>query len=145
MTTQSKSVLMPFLIIAGIVFAVALAWKYLVNHDAEQTVKTVVTETVEPIKKEQATTTPTVKKVAPTIVDYDEPEPYLAPTAEDTEVLREQAVNNMKFSMRYPTLESAITALKQLRDNGNDDIAEGLIRYIEVTYPNDIIPVDLLD
>ncbi|VAW44097.1 hypothetical protein MNBD_GAMMA02-1298 [hydrothermal vent metagenome] len=141
MTTQSKSVLMPFLIIAGIVFAVALAWKYLGNHDT----KTVVTETVEPMKTEQVTTTPVATTLVPTVVDYDEPAPYLAPTVEDREKLREQAVSKMKFSMRYPSLESAMTGLKQLRANGNDEIAENLIRYIEDIYPNDTIPVDLLD
>ncbi len=145
MATQSKSVLIPFLIIAGIVFAVALAWKFLGDHDAEDTDN--ITEIKQPtsVKKKQTATSTKPYQTAPKTVQYVEPKPYLEPTEEDKEAVRKQAQSNMKFAMRYPTAQKAMEALKNYRDNGNDATAASLIRFIETTYPNDMIPSDLLD
>ncbi len=138
MTTQSKSVLMPFLIIAGIVFAVALAWKYLGTKDAETAVEPAEVEMTAPVKTEQATTA--------TTVEYNVPQPaFLEPIVEDREALRAQARSNMKFAMRYPSVEKSIAALKKFRSNGNDQAATDLISYINTSFPNDTIPTDLLD
>ncbi len=144
MATQSKSVLIPFLVIAGIIFAVALGWKLL--HNDEQPIKSVTRE----MAQENTKTEPKAMKKPQTVseievIDYDEPEP-LAPVIEETpEKLREIAVDKMKFAMRYPTIEKSIAALKSFRESGLDDKAEHLIRYINSQFPNESIPAELLD
>lgn len=137
MTTQSKSVLIPFLIIAGLIFSVAVAWKFLGNHDEETVVKPTEVEMTTPVKVDKKTTT--------TVVDYDQPEPFIDYTEEDKEMRREDAKSRMKFSMRYSTFDKAITALDTFRANGNDLSAEELIEFIHRSYPNETIPADLLD
>lgn len=142
MTTQSKSVLIPFLVIAGIVFAVALAWKFLGNHDTESPVKPAEIKISEPVETKKVVTTTTV----PETIEYNETQPaFLEPTTEDREKLKKQAQSNMKFAMRYPTLETAISALEAFRDNGNDQAASDMINYIRTSFPNDTIPSNLLD
>ncbi len=144
MTTQSKSVLIPFLIIAGIVFAVALAWKFLATEETEISVKPAEVQTSVTTKPEKAPTQSQAEVVVPKTIVYDEPA-FLEPTAEDREVLRDQAKSNMKFSMRYPTLEKSLTALQAFRSTGNDQAAAELISYIRTSFPNDTIPSNLLD
>lgn len=142
MTTQSKSVLMPFLIIAGIVFAVALAWKFLGSEETETVAKPAQVEVAAtaPVKTE----TKAVKK-APVIVDYDEPTPYLESTEQDREAVRNQARSSMQFAMRYSNYEEALAGLKLYRANGNNQGSSDLIQYIKTTFPNDTIPSNLLD
>lgn len=143
MTTQSKSVLMPFLIIAGIVFAVALAWKFLGNHETEIAKKPVEVQASTPTKDEIKPAN--VETVAPKTIVYDEPAYIVEPTLEDKEVLRDQAKSNMKFSMRYPTIGKAISGLESFRQIGDDQAATQLISYIRTNFPNETIPASLLD
>ena len=145
MSTQSKSVLVPFLIIAGLLFVVALAWKLLGNSETETITEPSEVEITTPVKTEKTTKTPTVQNKQPTVIDYDQPESFLDPTEADREVLRNEARSNMKFSMRYKTIDKALTGLKGFRESGNDKMAEDLIVYIYTTFPNDTIPAELLD
>lgn len=144
MTTQSKSVLMPFLIIAGTVFAVALAWKFFATEKNEIADKPAEVQTSVPVKTEKTPPTKQAEVVVPKTIVYDEPT-FLELTVEDKEVLRDQAKSNMKFSMRYPTLEKSLTALQAFRNSGNDQAATELISYIRTSFPNDTIPSNLLD
>ena len=142
MTTQSKSVLMPFLIIAGVVFAVALAWKYLGNHDDKPTTAQVETASVEPVK----TNTEKPILAEPVAEVIEEPQKtQTRPYIKDREVRKKIGENNMKYAIRYPTFDKAITALKGYRENGLDQSATDLITYINTAFPNDSVPADLLD
>jgi hypothetical protein len=133
---------MPFLIIAGVIFAVALAWKYLGNHDEKPTTATVKTEVVEPVK----INTEKPIKSEPVIEVVEEPQQaQTRPFIEDREVRKKIGQNNMKYAIRYPTFDKAITALRGYRDNGLDQAASDLITYINTTFPNNSIPADLLD
>ena len=144
MTTQSKSVLIPFLIIAGIIFSAALAWKFLGSNETKTTLSS---DEVKPLTSVKTTTTSSTKpaKKTPKVVVNSDPMPYIELTEEDKVELKKQAKSNMKFAMRYPTLEKAIDALETFRKNGSNDMAESLIKYINVNFPNDSIPLDLLD
>ncbi len=145
MATQSKSVLIPFLIIAGIVFAAALAWKIFGNHDETVITESTNIESSAPEKPKFVKKATTAPKVVPKVVSNDTSMPYIEPTVEDKEMMRKQARNNMKFAMRYQTIEKSIDALRLFRKNGNDAMAENLIQIIDTNFPNDTIPVELLD
>ena len=145
MATQSKSVLIPFLIIAGIVFAAALAWKILGNHEEKTTLETTNIENSASVKPKPVKKTTTASKVAPTVVSNDTSLPYIDTNNETDEERKERARTNMKFAMRYQSVDKAIEALTQMRNNGNDTMAENLIRFIAVNFPNDTIPAELLD
>ncbi|GJM06018.1 MAG: hypothetical protein DHS20C09_20140 [marine bacterium B5-7] len=148
MANQSKSVLTPFLIIAGLVFTVALAWKFLGNQDDPQTtenqVKAAATEGLE--KKEvtlKADNNPKEIK----IVSYSKPaaEDELEITPEQKAEIEMKSEYFMKFSMRYSTPKLAIDGLTMLREQGDTDKATALIKYIEEQFPNTEIPEDLLE
>jgi len=145
MTTQSKSVLIPFLIIAGMIFAAALAWKLLGNHETKTTVNKTETTQVKPVEVKTTTASSRTPQKTPVIVKSSVQKPFMDLSEEEKKDLKKQAQSNMKFAMRYQTLEQAMSALQSLRNSGDDDIAERLIAYIETTYPNDMIPVELLD
>ncbi len=146
MTTQSKSVLTPFLIIAGLVFSVALAWKFLGNQDdpqvTENQIKAASTEGL--IKEEivlKAENNPKEIK----IVSYSKPVEEEEITPEKLAEIEMKSEYFMKFSMRYSTPKLAIDGLTALRDQGDSDKASALIKYIEEQFPNTEIPADLLD
>ncbi|MCX7553546.1 hypothetical protein OS175_06615 [Marinicella sp. S1101] len=145
MTTQSKSVLLPFLVVAAIIFVAALVWKMVGSDEpVTSTTEVAVTEAKPAVK---ATTNNNPQPVIE-VVDYDEPAPLIEPvtlTEEEQQAIREQTSANMGFGMRFPTVERAIEGLKVLRENGNDDVAEKLIVYINTQFPNESIPADLID
>lgn len=145
MTTQSKSALIPFLIVAAIIFAVALGWKLLSkeesttanNYEAEVAEFTTAAE----VKTKKPTTEPEIE-----IVDYDKPNDFVIPvTEEEKEQLRNVASANMNFGMRFHTVEKAIEGLRKYRENGNSESAEALINFINKQFPNESIPAELLD
>lgn len=146
MTTQSKSILVPFLIIAGLIFAVALAWKFIGSDETEtEATKKPTVETTEPklIEPETKAAEPEI-----TVVDYDEPEPIFndIPLTEEEKAIKfEKAQAYMSYGLKFSTIDRALKGLKKYRDEGDNKAAENLISYINQQFPNESIPKELLD
>ena len=151
MSTKSQSIILPFLVIAGILLAGAVIWKFTGGDDTTPETKSVVAE-------RPATTTevkPRVSKPDPQPQAQpqpvaDEPVELIQPAAEpltleERQALKEVARNHMRFAMRYTTPETAIEALRKATEEGNDQIAVDLISYIESAFPTASIPSELLD
>ncbi|MEZ5472195.1 MAG: hypothetical protein R3E90_10470 [Marinicella sp.] len=132
---------LPFLIIAGLVLAGAAIWKVTSENDAEN-----ITAIEQPTKN----FTTDVKQVAKpvveediTIEEYDKPVvDTLSMTPEER---KEKASNLMSFAMQYSTAEKAIAGLKRFRESGNEKMANDILDYIRITFPNQTIPKELLD
>ncbi len=141
MATQSKSLLFPFIIIAVLIFAVALAWKFM-KPEATPSAENTVAE--EPVVNTKPKTKPVIE-----VVSYDdkkpavdEPMPILG---EERIKAREKGADFMMFSMQLDSPEAALDTLKQYVDLGDTKKAENLIEYIYKAYPDTVIPSELLD
>jgi cytoskeletal protein RodZ len=141
----SKS--LPFVFIAALILVGALAYKLFTGND---------TTTVQPQKIEVSTPKlqQTTSKEKPVItIEQEEPSlkpaPYkeLAelPKEDQYEVGREMAKNNMQFALRYPTAEKALEGLVILKESGNTEKLKNLVAFIQINYPNEIIPLEFLD
>lgn len=146
MTTQSKSILVPFLIVAGLIFAVALGWKLIGNDDTNTTpVRETVADVEEPkkVKPEKKSTVPEIA-----VVDYDKPKLIVDPmqmTEEERAERKKQASDSMSYALRLKTVDKAINELKSLREIGDNESAQRLINFINHQFPNESIPKELLD
>ncbi len=144
MTTQSKSVLVPFLIIAGLLFVVALGWKFFggdqgktVTESAQVPVEVQPVDEVKPAQVNNTAPANTMEQV--------QPEPYLVPTKEEREEARQVAKSHMKLAMRYQNAEQALAALQEFGDAGNKEMVREMISFIDKAYPNTDIPSEFLD
>lgn len=138
----SKSV--PFLIIAGLILATAVAWKLFTNNETvvqpqNKSTASQAEPEAKPVKQVQQNTAITVK-------NYAEPVEAVTPLSEEErEEKKVESINFMKFSMKYPNANKALAALKTFQDNGNEEMAIHLINYINKSFPNTEIPPELLD
>jgi len=149
MSTKSQSLILPFLILAGVLLAGAAVWKYTGSDEAESTpkvtgaeAKPVVTQVPSSIKKPQPQ--PVAEPVAEETPELFEPTPEPM-SFEERQERKEVARNHMKFAMRYTTADRAISALRGAVEAGEVQKAVDLISFIEKTFPDATIPSDLLD
>lgn len=149
MSTKSQSLILPFLIIAGVLLAGAAVWKYTGSDEVNNQPKVTAVEP-QPVSTQ-----------VPASIQKPEPLAAAEPEADDTPVLfeptpepmsfeerqerKEVARNHMKFAMRYTTADRAINALRGAIDAGEVQKAVDLISFIEKTFPEATIPSDLLD
>ena len=150
MSTKSQSLILPFLIIAGVLLAGAAVWKFTGSDEAEDSTpkvtavesKPVVTQVPKSIQKPQPQ--PVTEPVAEEAPELFEPTPEPM-SFEERQQRKEVARNHMKFAMRYTTADRAIEALRGAIDAGEVEKAVDLISFIEKTFPDATIPSDLLD
>ncbi|MFC3193509.1 hypothetical protein ACFODZ_04530 [Marinicella sediminis] len=149
MSTKSQSFILPFLIISGLLLAGAAAWKFIGDEEPAADKKPAVTQPAvvskgvpESLKKPQPMPAKNeVVEETPTLFE-PAPEPI---TVEERKARKEISRNNMRYAMRYNTLERAMDALKTAVATGDTDKADSLIGFIEKTYPDATIPSELLD
>ncbi len=143
MSTQSKSVLVPFLIIAGVLFAAALGWKFFGANEAETVTEpaAVVTEVQPAVETKPAEVMATTQAKEDTVP----PEPFLMPTEEDKKALKEVARSNMQLAMRYQTADQALKALEKFGKDGNTDMVKRIVAFMDKAFPNTAIPSEYLD
>ena len=147
MSTKSQSIILPFLVIAGILLAGAAVWKFTGGEGDETTESTPV------VVEQPETTKPVVSKPDPmpepqpvTEITPEVIQPAAVPlTPEERKARKEMARNHMRFAMRYTTPDTAIDALRQATESGDEQIAADLIAYIESAFPTAAIPSELLD
>ena len=115
MSTKSQSLILPFLIIAGVLLAGAAVWKFTGSDEAEDTpkvtaveAKPVATQVPSSIKKPQPQ--PVAEPVADETPELFEPTPEPM-SFEERQERKEVARNHMKFAMRYTTADRAIRSL----------------------------------
>lgn len=136
---------LPFLIIAGLVLIGAVVWNLTSSDEGNTGVPTTKPDMV---VEEKNIVKPEPKKVTVNdvvIEDYDQAELVPAQTKEEYKAHREKAATQMRFAMRFQTIESAIEGLKALKANGDEKTADDLLDYIRTAYPNATIPSELLD
>ncbi len=141
MATQSKSLLLPFIIIAGLVFVAALGWKFLQPETHNSIKATIIEEPVEEVS--QPKTSSTIE-----VVSYDNQpaaEEAMPILGEERLKAREKAADIMTLSMQIRSPEDALDTLKQYIELGDTKMAETLIDYINQAYPDTVIPAELLD
>jgi|GEM_PF-1152788 len=149
----SKS--LPFLIIAGIILAVAVVWNVFIN---EETVVNTTTKTEVVTDKGQAEVKSNTAKVQTvTATDNSQsiepvaviPDPYAHLEGLPREELAAEAKrigkSHMKFAMRYKTADQALKALQAFRDAEQHEMANDLVGYIQQAFPRTQIPSELLD
>lgn len=129
MANQSKSMVFGFVIIAAIIFAVALGYK--MTQD-DTPVNTKVAEPVVQQDKE-----PEIK-----VVSYDKSKVDMGvrPTPEEQAEIEARSPFYMEFAMRFQNGEDAVNALPFMIENDQFEKAEYLVKYIQDTYPDTKIP-----
>ncbi len=146
MSTQSKSVLVPFLIIAALIFAVALGWKMMNGDSSTANVTENKVAEVKTTDKAEATKKPTeIPEIEVVKYEAEDNLANIPVTEEEIKVARNRGKNFMTFSMQLKTPEQALKALQDYVDMNNTETANDLILYIEDTFPGTEIPSDLLD
>ncbi|KAA3647525.1 MAG: hypothetical protein DWP95_02955 [Proteobacteria bacterium] len=138
MANQSKSMVFGFVIIAAIIFAVALGYRMTQVSD-----KPVSTSTPEPVTIDKATDSePEIK-----VVSYDKNKIDMSerPSPEEQAEIAARSPHFMKFAMRYKTGEEAVKALPQYIENDQFEEAEFLIKFIETQFPDTPIPDEFAD
>lgn len=143
MSNSSKSLALPFIIFAGVIFAGAAAWKFLGNSDdASAPVKSAPVETVstpepKPVKQVKADPVETPRPVEPT--------PVKVLSEEEIIHNKKRAKNFMQFAMRYKTPENALDGLRLAVEENKTERAEFIIDFINQHFPNTEIPSELLE
>lgn len=134
--SQSKSILMPFIIIAVILFGSALAWKMMGKSD-----EAVETASVQSNQTETQKSSAKPEKQEISIKTYEEPAPMPVTYSEAEKAERKVISKNfMKFSMRYQNKEAVVEGLERYKADGNKDKFEMLAMFAEENYPEIDIP-----
>ncbi|WP_223788912.1 hypothetical protein [Marinicella meishanensis] len=146
MTTQSKSVLVPFLIVAGLLFVAALGWKFMAGDGDETTAKSAtVSADLQPVDEvkptEQLVAEPTVTVVQPEV----DREALQAMTQQEKEAAMAEARMHMSMAMRYQTADKALEALERFHNDGNLEMVRNIVGFMGKAYPNTAIPAKFLD
>lgn len=132
MANQSKSMVFGFVIIAAIIFAVALGYKMTQSDEPVNTPEPVVQ-----LEKE-----PEIKVVS---YDKDKIDTAIIPTPEEMEEIEARSPYFMQFAMRYKTGEQAVKELPLLIEYDKFEEAEFLIKFIESHFPDTKIPDEFAD
>ncbi|WP_154223621.1 hypothetical protein [Marinicella rhabdoformis] len=134
--SQSKSILMPFIVIAVILFGSAVAWKMMGQTESEEK-NTTITESKKPVKK----TENKAEQPAITVKNYEPTENLKVNLSEQERAESKKISQNfLKFAMQYQTKESVVEALKKYKDNGNKEKYHYLSLFAEDHYPDLDIP-----
>jgi len=129
MANQSKSMVFGFVIIAAIIFAVALGYR-MTQDDSSSPAK--VSEPVVQQDKE-----PEIKVVS---YDKDKIDNRQIPTPEEKAEIEARSPFFMEFAMRFQNGTDAVNALPGMIERDEFEKAEYLIKYIESTFPDTKIP-----
>jgi hypothetical protein len=132
MANQSKSMIFGFVIIAAIIFAVALGYKMTTTEEPVTTPEPVVQQDKEP----------EIKVVS---YDKDKTDTTINPTPEEVEEINTRSPYFMRFSMQYKTGEQAVKDLPALIDRDKFEEAEFLVKFIESHFPDTKIPDEFAD
>ncbi len=150
---SSKS--LPFLIIAGIILAVAVIWNVFFNEGAA--VQTTATKTEIEADKGMVEVTNNKAKIEEVTQSVDTqnervaviPDPYAhlqgLPREELTAEAKKIGQSHMKFAMRYKTGDQALKALQSFRELEQYDMAADLVGFMQQAFPETQIPSELLD
>ena len=133
--SESKSLLMPFIIVAVLIFGGAVAWKMMGNKETEITEKKPV-ETVKVQKEQKQKTKPEI-----TIKTYEPTEPLTTTLTED-ERAQQKVISQhfMKFSLRYQNEQAVEKGLQGYISSGNKELFDILAMFAEDNYPDLKIP-----
>ncbi len=134
--SQSKSILMPFIIIAVLIFGGALAWKSFQGEAPAVEEKPAKPVVEKPAKKVIADTEEFE------IIEYDdsiEAEPAVMDEAL-LEEKRKLAPHFMDFAIKYDSEAKLLKALKKNHEMGRTEKFELLLKYAERTFPDLEIP-----
>lgn len=129
MANQSKSMIFGFVIIAAIIFAVALGYR--MTQD-DNPAKPKVSEPVVQQDKE-----PEIKVVS---YDKDKIDTTQIPTPEEKAEIEARSPFFMEFAMRFQNGTDAVNALPGMIERDEFEKAEYLIKYIKSTFPDTKIP-----
>lgn len=129
MANQSKSMVFGFVIIAAIIFAVALGYKMTQDDTPDNT------KVAEPVVQQDKE--PEIK-----VVSYDKSKVDMGvrPTPEEQAEIEARSPFYMEFAMRFQNGEDAVNALPFMIENDQFEKAEYLVKYIQDTYPDTKIP-----
>ncbi|MCX7544835.1 hypothetical protein [Marinicella gelatinilytica] len=132
MANQSKSMVFGFVIIAAIIFAVALGYKMTQSDEPVNTPEPVVQEEKEPEIK---------------VVSYDKKRLDMTENmhTEEHEKIRKRSPYFMQFAMKFKTGEEAVNRLPELIDKNKFDEAKYLVQFIETQFPDTKIPDEFAD
>lgn len=134
MANQSKSMVFGFVIIAAIIFAVALGYRMTQQDSSPEP------QVNEPVVEQEKE--PEIK-----VVSYDEEKVDMSqrPTPEEQKEIAERSPFFMKFAMRYQSGEEAVNDLPVLIEHDKFEEAEYLIKFINSQYPDTTIPDEFAD
>jgi len=130
MANQSKSMIFGFVIIAAIIFAVALGYR--MTQDDESTKPFAEKSQSNTVEKE-----PEIKVVS---YDKDKIDTAQIPTPEEKAEIEARSPFFMEFAMRFQNGTDAVNALPGMIERDEFEKAEYLIKYIESTFPDTKIP-----
>jgi hypothetical protein len=146
MTTQSKSVLVPFLIVSGLLLAAALGWKFMANDGDQKAVSTTTAKTeIKAVVAEQPKQTAVAQPADTDMGKQEVSQPESYETPQEREAAMKQARLNMSYAMRYPTPEKALEALEKFNNDGNQEMVSTIVAFMGQAYPNTAIPAKFLD
>lgn len=129
MANQSKSMVFGFVIIAAIIFAVALGYKMTQDDTPDNT------KVAEPVVQQDKE--PEIKVVS---YDKNKVDMGVRPTPEEQAEIEARSPFYMEFAMRFQNGEDAVNALPFMIENDQFEKAEYLVKYIQDTYPDTKIP-----
>lgn len=129
MANQSKSMIFGFVIVAAIIFAVALGYRMTQSEDSPKT------QVKEPVVQE--TKEPEIKVVS---YNKDKADEFVRPTPEEQAEIEARSPYFMEFAMRFNNGAEAVNALPFMIENDQFEKAEYLVKYIKDTYPDTKIP-----
>lgn len=132
--SQSKSLVIPFIILAVLIFGGALAWKTLSDKPEPATVKPQAAvvkkapaKVVKPIERPEK---PTVERGIPLTK-----EEYAAQRQEDRRLMR--------MAMKYFTPEAVVKDIEYFQGQNDQEKVDELIEYLVSTYPDYKLPKSL--
>lgn len=134
MAKQSKSMVFGFVIIAAIIFAVALGYRMTQSDESPQV------QVKEPVVEQQKE--PEIKVVS---YDTDKMDEAVIPTPQEREEIEKRSPYFMEFAMRFNNGTDAVNALSFMIENDQFEKAEYLVKYIKDTYPDTKIPDEFAD
>lgn len=130
--SQSKSLTIPFIIVAVLLFGGALAWKIFFK---EELVKVKPQPVV--VKKAAAKVLKPIEKPEPV------EEEWVPLTKEEQEAGMKKARNLMQLSMRYKTPESVLKAIEYHQERNEHEDVDELIEFLVKRFPNYQLPKSL--
>jgi len=138
MANQSKSMIFGFVIIAAIIFAVALGYKITQKESLEK-------PPMKPTIEKTANLENEVQEIK--VISYDEQaaDMRVMPTPEEQAETAARAPHFMKFAMSFQNGEEALKALPTYIENGKLEEAHFLVKFIETQFPDTQIPEEFAD